>query len=416
MQDLEKRLEEVLASVPEDAVQKPYTDPQGAAVTALLVADWLASVESTNAERTEGTDATLAPDLAALARSMMSIVESLGGEYLPDGVGIPGDLVHRGQAVRAQAISELEKHLKDAEAKAWIDAVRLGMGVVDLVYDLRTLGALHARRADVLPPEAAKVPTSVRAAADAIEYALRAGEKEAESQARAKIARIWTALAPLYEKASAAGRAHTRGAGKERAFPALPLVASHRRAQRRPLSVSSVSSMGSAPPPPSAESQSPVFVNMPGAKPPSEPRLETSPITMTKSEPPSVTETVAQTIGRAQSLTESRLAIRHLLEIEVAIECAGTKRVGFTENMSTGGVFVATYLSAAQGQKVVVELTTRVGRGDEVGETVRLAGEARWQRPSASERWPGVGVKFDDSGPEHEARMNKLLSLRNRVL
>lgn len=407
MQDLEKRLEQVLSGVPEDAVQRPYTDPQGAAVTALLVADWL---EST------GTDASLASDLAALARSMMSIVEELGGEYLPDGVGIPGDLVHRGQAVRAQAIAELEKHLKDAEAKAWIDAVRLGMGVVDLVYDLRTLGALHARRADALPPEAAKVPTSVRAAADAIEYALRAGEKEGESQARAKIARIFTVLAPLYEKAAAAGRALTRGAGTERAFPALPLVASHRRAQRRPLSV--VGSVGSAPPPPS--SQSPVIMNVPGAMRPkasSEPRLEAAPITVIKSEPPPAGETLMQqAIGRAHAFwngTESRLAIRHLLEIEVAIECDGTKRVGFTENMSIGGLFVATYLSAKQGSKVVVQLTLRGSVG---GETVKLAGEARWQRPSSSERWPGVGVKFDDSGPEHEARMNKLLSLRNRVL
>lgn len=400
MQDLEKRLEQVLSGVPDDAVQKPYTDPQGAAVTALLVADWLESATP------EGVDATLASDLAALARSMMSIVESLGGEYLPDGVGIPGDLVHRGQAVRAQAIAELEKHLKDAEAKAWIDAVRLGIGVVDLVYDLRTLGALHARRADHLPPEAGKVPTSVRAAADAIEYALRAGEKEDHAQARAKIARIWTVLAPMYEKAAAAGRAHTRGAGKERAFPALPLVASHRRAQRRPLSV--VPSIGSAPPPPS--NQSPVIV-MPGAKAPSEPRLEAAPIAPMKSEPPPPGESlVEQTIGRAEAWTESRLAIRHLLEIEVAIECEGTKRVGFTENMSTGGVFVATYLSAAQGSKVVIALTMKGG------ETVKLAGEARWQRPSSSERWPGVGVKFDDSGPEHEARMNKLLSLRDRVL
>jgi hypothetical protein len=406
MQDLEKRLEQVLSSVPEDAVQKPYTDPQGAAVTALLVADWLDSTGPV------GSDATLAGDLAALARSMMSIVESLGGEYLPDGVGIPGDLVHRGQAVRGQAIAELEKHLKDAEAKAWIDAVRLGIGVVDLVYDLRTLGALHARRADALPsePSLARVPTSVRAAADAIEYALRAGEKEEHAQARAKIARIWTVLAPLYEKASAAGRAHTRGAGKERAFPALPLVASHRRAQRRPLSV--VASVGSAPPPPSA--QTPVIVNVPGAKAPSEPRLEAAPITVMKSEPPAAGETlVEQAMGRAQTWSESRLAIRHLLEIEVAIECDGTKRVGFTENMSTGGVFVATYLSAAQGSKVVVQLTARGSMGSE---TVKLAGEARWQRPSSSERWPGVGVKFDDSGPEHESRMNKLLSLRDRVL
>jgi len=37
MTDLDKRLLEI----PDDAVQKPYTDPHGAAVTALLVADWL---------------------------------------------------------------------------------------------------------------------------------------------------------------------------------------------------------------------------------------------------------------------------------------------------------------------------------------------------------------------------------------
>jgi Tfp pilus assembly protein PilZ len=312
--------------------------------------------------------------------------------------------------VRGQAIAELEKTLKDAESKAWIDAVRLGIGVVDLVYDLRTLGALHARRADVLPPEAGKIPTSVRAAADAIEYALRAGEKEEAAQARAKIARIWTLLAPLYEKAAAAGRAHTRGAGTERAFPALPLVASHRRAQRRPLSV--VPSIGSAPPPPS--NPTPIIMNVPSQKAPSEPRLEAEPIAILKSEPPPAGENlVEQTIERAQTWTEMRLAIRHLLEIEVAIEADGVKRVGFTENMSTGGVFVATYLSAKQGTKVVVELT---GRGSMGGETVRLAGEARWQRPSSSERWPGIGVKFDDSGPDHEARMHKLLSLRDRVL
>jgi Tfp pilus assembly protein PilZ len=390
MSDLENRL----AEVPEDAIQKPYADPQGAAVTALLVSDWLAST---------GTDATLAADLAALSRMMLGIVENLGGEYLPDGVGIPGDLVHRGTAVRAQAIAELEKTLKDAESKAWIDAVRLGVGVVDLVYDLRTLGTLHARRADVLPPDAAKVPTSVRAAADGIEYALRAGEKDDEAQARARLARIWTILTPLYEKAATAGREITRGAGKERAFPALPLVASHRRAQRRPLSV--VPTIGSAPPPPNP--QSPVLMNVPGpGKLPSE-----APPALLKSDPPPAGENlVAKAIGRAQTWTESRLAIRHLLEIEVAVECDGTKRVGFTENMSTGGVFVATYLSAKQGSKVVVELTMRGG------ETVRLAGEARWQRPSSVERWPGVGVKFDDSGLEHEARMHKLLSLRDRVL
>ncbi len=391
MRELEKRLGEV----PEEAVQKPYADPQGAAITALLVADWL---EGT------GTDGALAAELAELARAMLEIVEGLGGEYLPDGVGIPGDLVHRGQAVRAQAIAELEKSLKDAEAKAWIDAVRQGQGVVDLVYDLRTLGALHARRADALPAEAAKVPTSVRAAADAIEYALRAGESQEHAQARTKLARIWTLLVPTYERAAAAGRALTRGAGTERAFPALPLVASHRRGQRRPLSV--VPTIGSIPPPASLAAD-PVVVSGTGAT-----TVEAEPITVIKSEPPPPGSTTALPLSRAQTWTESRSVIRHLLEIEVVVEHDGQTSIGFTENMSTGGVFVATYLAAKAGSKVTVAITTKSARG----ETVRLAGEVRWQRPSSSERWPGVGVKFDDAGPEHEARMNRLLSLRNRVL
>lgn len=387
MRELEKRLGEV----PEDAVQKPYTDPQGAAITALLVADWLDGT---------GTDGALAKELAELARAMLEIVERLGGEYLPDGVGIPGDLVHRGQAVRSQAIAELEKSLKDAEAKAWIEAVRQGQGVVDLVYDLRTLGALHARRAEALPPEAAKVPTSVRAAADAIEYALRAGETAEHAQARTKLARVWTLLVPTYERAAAAGRALTRGAGTERAFPALPLVASHRRAQRRPLSV--MPTIGSIPPPPSV-----IAAPVSGS---GEASVEAEPITILKSEPPPPGSSTSLPLGRAQTWTESRSVIRHLLEIEVVVEHDGAKSAGFTENMSTGGVFVATYLAAKAGSKVEVTLTMRDG------ETVRLAGEVRWQRPSSSERWPGIGVKFDDSGAEHEARMHRLLSLRNRVL
>jgi len=386
LQDLEKRL----AEIPEDAVQKPYADPHGAAVTALLVSDWL---EGT------GTEPELAADLGVLARAMSTIIDELGGEYLPDGTGIPGDLVHRGQAVRAQAIAELEKTLEDAESKAWIAAVRQGIGVVDLVYDLRTLGVLHARRADVLPPEAAKVPTSVRAAADAIEYALRAGEKEDDASMRARLARVWTLLVPTYEKAAAAGRALTRGAGKERAFPALPLVASWRRAQRRPLAVMASASIGSVPPPSGTEM--PVITGLPGgATTPPDPEPIAPAGAATKMPVPS------------SQLSEARCAIRHLLEVEVAVECEGEKgsRFGFTENMSTGGVFVATYVTAKQGTKITVALTMRDG------DSVRLAGEVRWQRPSASERWPGLGIKFDDSGAAHEARMHKLLSLRDRVI
>ena len=59
--DLETRL----SALPDDAVQKPYTDPHGAAVTALLVADWL---EVTKA------DGALSAELASLARAMLRAV------------------------------------------------------------------------------------------------------------------------------------------------------------------------------------------------------------------------------------------------------------------------------------------------------------------------------------------------------
>jgi Tfp pilus assembly protein PilZ len=146
------------------------------------------------------------------------------------------------------------------------------------------------------------------------------------------------------------------------------------------------------------------------AESPAEPSVDAEPITILKSEPPPPGSLAGLPLGRAETWTEMRSVIRHLLEIEVVVEAEGVRHVGFTENMSTGGVFVATYLATRPFSKLTVTLTMRGG------ETLRLAGEVRWQRPASSERWPGIGVKFEDSGPEHDARMNRLLSLRDRLI
>jgi uncharacterized protein (TIGR02266 family) len=80
--------------------------------------------------------------------------------------------------------------------------------------------------------------------------------------------------------------------------------------------------------------------------------------------------------------------------------------VGFTENLSAGGLFVATYSMQPIGSKVDIALTLPGG------ETMSLRGEVRWQRAAADDGWPGMGIHFEDLSEQQEARMKRFLSFR----
>jgi uncharacterized protein (TIGR02266 family) len=357
----ERALEELgskLAAVPDDAVVRPHTDPYAAAVTALLVSDWLRQPAVAARLPVGGVGPDDAETLRNMALALVVLVGRLGGEYLPDGKGIPGDLVQRGHTVRTSTIAQIEKALpENREVKLWLDAVRLGNGVVDLVYDLRTLADVHSRHRDALPDSLAKLPGMLRAASDAIEYALRSDEPKELAATRHTIARLWPLFVPEYERAAAAGRAITRDEGSERSFPTLALVAAHRRAKRnKPISLI----------------------------PPKNVELEA---------PPS-------------SASESRRMRRAVLELEVGISSESNFWVGITENISVSGVFVATYAMRPLGSKLVIGIKLPDGQ------TMHLPGVVRWQRAASPDGWPGIGVEFDNVSPEQEKRIRKFLSLR----
>jgi uncharacterized protein (TIGR02266 family) len=411
-----------LASVDDAHVVRPSADPHAAAATALLVADYLGQPELASELRAADLTTDHVTQLRDLSRAIIAIVTRLGGDYLPDAQGIPGDLVARGEAVRTTITAALEKAMPgDPEVVMWLEAIRLGSGVVDLVYDLRTLGEICTQKGAHSEATANAARASF-AAADAVEFALRTGDTAEQTASRNTVARLWTLFVPAYERAAAAGRALTRGAGKERQFPPLALVASHRRARRRPVSLVPAprrsappgTNRSSRPPPSHAAASTPMSL----PKPPSLPKLANMPAVPREVEmvemaddlvesAPSKTPSSPPTAAERQSWSDTRIAHRQVIEIEVGISSQSNFYVGFTENLSASGVFVATYAAKPIGARVDVML------GFPNGEQAKLTGVVRWLREATSDGWPGMGVQFETLTPEDESRIRKFLSLRD---
>jgi uncharacterized protein (TIGR02266 family) len=395
-EDLKARLD----AIEDGAVVRPNADPHAAAVTARLVSDWLLQPEiaeklSMPRERVK--------ELRALARAILDAMTALGGEYLDDGKPVPGEVVQRGYALRAQMLERLEQGLPhEKEVIAWLEAIKLGQGVVDLVYDLRTLADLHREHEAPLSSKGAaaaqggaqanldRAVASARSAADSIEYALRAGERPEHAKLRMTIARAWTLFAPGYDAAARAGRALE--GGHERKFPPLGLIASYRRGRRRAVSLVPV-----APPPPPSNAEPARFVKV---------------IEVGDDQPPvpsakSGVLAAPFTGERKSGGPDSRRQPRHVIEIEIGFASETNFYVGFTENLSVSGVFIATYAAKPIGAKIEVVLTLPGGTSE-----LRMKGVVRWQRAASTDGWPGMGVQFADVPPDAEAQIRKFLSMR----
>jgi uncharacterized protein (TIGR02266 family) len=280
---------------------------------------------------------------------------------------------------------------EEAVVVAWIEALKLGSGVVDLVYDLRTLADLHHEHTGPLAKRSltsAGLVSSARSTADAVEYALREGEGVEAARQRNAIARAWTLFAPGYERAAATGRRLTREAGAEKKFPPLGLVASYKRGRRRAVSLVPVA------PKPSPAGDAPNVIR---SDPP--PGVPPAPASSSKI-------LSALTGGDRKSGPESRLQVRHAVELEMGFASDSNFYVGFTENLSVSGVFVATYAAKPIGSRIGVSLTLPSG------ETIKTNGVVRWQRAPSEAGWPGMGVQFDGISPEDEAKIRTFLSLR----
>lgn len=107
--------------------------------------------------------------------------------------------------------------------------------------------------------------------------------------------------------------------------------------------------------------------------------------------------------------SQRRINPRYKVELDVSLGSDHNFYVGFVENLSTGGVFIATHMLKAVGE--VFELTVHLPNSQTA---VRGLGEVRWIR-EYSERSnvpPGMGVRFIKLEPESQKLIEEFLSKR----
>ncbi len=79
-------------------------------------------------------------------------------------------------------------------------------------------------------------------------------------------------------------------------------------------------------------------------------------------------------------------------ELEVSLVSTSNFYLGFTENLSEGGLFVATYAARPLGSEI--EISVRL---PDRADALVLRGIVRWHRAysATSDGYPGMGIQFD---------------------
>jgi len=105
-----------------------------------------------------------------------------------------------------------------------------------------------------------------------------------------------------------------------------------------------------------------------------------------------------------------RSSPRAAVELDVSLGSDHNFYAGFVENLSAGGVFVATHLLRPVGE--VIELSVHIPDDDEV---ITGTGEVRWLREynESSDVPPGMGVKFLTLADGAEKIIEKFLAQRD---
>jgi len=106
---------------------------------------------------------------------------------------------------------------------------------------------------------------------------------------------------------------------------------------------------------------------------------------------------------------ERRGDARVPIETDVSLESDSQFFTGLTGNLSTGGVFIATYRPLPVGCTVVMKLSLPDGE-------LRVKGTVRWSRDTSSGASPGLGVAFDELSPADAERIARFCELRAPLL
>ncbi len=101
---------------------------------------------------------------------------------------------------------------------------------------------------------------------------------------------------------------------------------------------------------------------------------------------------------------------RFRVDLDVTVSSEHNFYAGFVENMSVGGIFIATHQLKQVGEHI--EFSINLSDGEE---PIAGKGEVRWVRvySESSNVPPGMGIRFDALEPESVARIERFLAERD---
>ena len=97
---------------------------------------------------------------------------------------------------------------------------------------------------------------------------------------------------------------------------------------------------------------------------------------------------------------------RVFVEADIGLYSASNFYTGISQDLSTGGVFIATYQPQAPGTPMTLYFELPDGA------TVRAEGVVRWTRGASGDAPPGMGVEFEQLSPEDLAAITHFCSQR----
>jgi uncharacterized protein (TIGR02266 family) len=100
---------------------------------------------------------------------------------------------------------------------------------------------------------------------------------------------------------------------------------------------------------------------------------------------------------------------RFSVDLQVSVLSEHNFYAGLAENISAGGLFIATHQLQKVGSRI--ELSVRMPESEEV---FQIVGEVRWVRlyNEHSDTSPGLGVRFTELPPGAAAAINRFLGQR----
>ena len=112
---------------------------------------------------------------------------------------------------------------------------------------------------------------------------------------------------------------------------------------------------------------------------------------------------------------QQRRAERHDIEVAVDFESDSNFYAGLTQNISTGGLFIATHRIRKVGERINLKFTL-----PGASKAIEVETEVRWIRENSSlmrtEASPGMGVRFIDMPPADAQLIQKFLESRESLL